>query len=180
MDPENVVALFVCFSQPPFLFSDLEHDRLILWNVEQMQQLCSIDISGVVLAIAMDSRRIIVHTLGQEILHVMLTDLDKSKLIRLEPISGAPIGRALESRELILETDQIISTGSKLEAPGTIHVQNYWFGELEEDRTDQAVVSSYSPAYWLRWGLQFAYDSIRIAINLFLFLIGLPRDNQGQ
>ena len=144
--------------------------------MEQIKLLCSIDISGVVLSIAMDSRRIIVHTSEQEILHVMLTDLDKSKLVKLEPISGAPIGKALESRELILESDQIISTGSKLEAPGTIHVQNYWFGELEEDRTDLAAVSSFSPVYWLRWGLNFAFDSVRISINLFLFLIGFPRD----
>ena len=145
-----------------------------------MEELCSIDISGTVFAIAMDSRRILVHTSQQEILHFMLADLDKSKLVKLEPISGAPIGKALESRELILENDQIISTGSKLEAPGTIHVQNYWFGQLEEDRTHQAAVSSYSPAYWLRWGLNFAYDSVRISINLFLFLIGLPREIDRQ
>ena len=145
-----------------------------------MEELCSIDISGTVFAIAMDSRRILVHTSQQEILHFMLADLDKSKLVKLGPISGAPIGKALESRELILENDQIISTGSKLEAPGTIHVQNYWFGQLEEDRTYQAAVSSYSPAFWLRWGLNFAYNSVRISINLFLFLIGLPREIDRQ
>ena len=76
-----------------------------------MEQLCSIDISGTVLSIAMDYRRIIVHTSGQEILHVMLSDMDKSKLVQLEPISGAPIGKALESRELILENDQIYEIG---------------------------------------------------------------------
>lgn len=138
-----------------------------------MEVLCRIDISGYVVAIGIDSRRIVVHTSEQEILHTMLKNLDNPGLVTFDRISGTPIGKALETRECVLEADQLITPGSKLEAPGTIHLQNYWYGQFEEDKPDDLIPSIYSPVYWLRSGLDAIYGATRIAINLLLFLIGI-------
>jgi hypothetical protein len=138
-----------------------------------MEVLCRIDISGYVVAIGIDSRRIIVHTSEQEILHTMLENLENPGFATLQRISGTPIGKALETRECVLETDQLITPGSKLEAPGTIHLQNYWHGTFEEDKPEESSPGLYSPVYWLRSGLDAIYGATRIAVNLLLFLIGI-------
>ena len=158
----------ICLSWSP----DLNNDRIILWNIDRMELLCRIDIGGSILAIGLNSSRIILHTSERKILHAQLENLDKTGEVKFERISGIVIGKCLESRECILEPDQVITSGSKFEEPGNVHLQNYWFGEFEDQISNRVQPNIYSPKYWFRCGFNFALETFRNSFNLILYLLG--------
>jgi hypothetical protein len=138
-----------------------------------MELLHRIDISGSVLAIGLNSSRIILHTSERKILHAQLENLDKSGFVKFEQISGIVIGKALESRECILEMDQVITSGSRFEEAGIVHLHNYWFGEFQEEVSNRVEPSIYSPAFWVRYGFTVAVETLRNCFSLILSLLGI-------
>lgn len=148
----------VCLSWSP----DLRSDRIVIWNVEHMELLSRIDIAGSVCAIGLNNSRIILHTSDRKILHAQLQNPDQADLIKFDRINGIPIGKALESRECILEQDQVIIPGSKYQPPGTIDIQNYWYGDFEtEVQNRKPEASIFSPIYLFESGFNLAVDIFR-------------------
>ena len=155
----------VCLSWSP----DLQHDRIIVLNIDRMELLHRIDILGSVWAIGLNSRRIILHTSDRKILHAQLEHLGNAGSVKFEQVYGIPVGKALESRECVLEQDQVITTGSKYQIPGTVHVQNYWYGEFPEMAEKQDSKISYlSPRFWLVMGFNLTFGFIRASLLKFL------------
>ena len=151
----------VCLSWSP----DLQHDRIIVLNVDRMELLHRIDISGSVSAIGLNCRRIIVHTSERKILHAQLDNLGDNGSVKFEQVYGVPVGKALESRECELEQDQVITAGSKFQPPGTVHIQNYWYGEFPEmvEKKEQKI-SFLSPKFWLVMSFNLTFGLIRASL----------------
>jgi hypothetical protein len=74
-----------------------------------MDVLGRIDLDGSVAAIGISARRVVVFTSGRKLYHALLAD--DGRPVTLDRISGNAVGKALESRECILEADQVRRPG---------------------------------------------------------------------
>jgi len=134
-----------------------------------MKLVCQLQVQSSVVGIGMDSSRLVVYTSNKKILLLNLKNLDKTNNIQFKEIQGNPIGKSLESCDIILEADQVITPGQETDEPGTICVQNYWFGNNELQ--SEIKTNFYLSLIFVTLGWNLFHSALKMGKNVFNYLI---------